>query len=131
MKACFIYRYNFITQVLRFKFFLNSSLNFLTFRGSFLICCGRGVILEKSSLCNTLSTCLVEYFLLVSPSIISENCFTSIEQKSLLAALAFFLNSILSFARVFLVNGVGLPLRGKFLMLPVLLCLAINLLTAD
>ena len=50
VKSCFVNCYNFITQIFVFKFFLNSSRNAITFSGSFLMCCDRGVILEKSSL---------------------------------------------------------------------------------
>lgn len=131
MKACFIQRYNFKTQVLPFEFFLKSSRNNRTFSGSFFMCFDRGVILEKSNLCSSRCTCLLEYFLLAVPSIMSENCLVSMEQYCSLASLTFLVKSTLSFARAFLVNGVGLPLRCRFLTLPVFLNLAINRLTDD
>jgi len=49
-EAGFINGYDFMTQILCLKFFLKSRRNSSTFFGSFLICWGLGVILEKSSL---------------------------------------------------------------------------------
>ena len=131
VKSCLINCYKFITQIFGFKFFLNSWRNAATFTGSFLMCCERGVIREKSSLWRIRSTCRSVYFLPVVCSISPENFFVSIEQNFLFAARALLAKSAFSFASVSVVRGVGRPLRKRFLILPVFLCFAISLLIAD
>jgi len=131
MKTRLVYRYNSITHILLFEFFLKSSRNAETLAGSFLMCCERGVILEKLSRWRILSTCLIVYFRPVFSSIISENCLVSIEQNFLFADFAFFVNSRFSFARAVFVSNVGLPRRGMFLTLPVFWYFTINRLIAD
>lgn len=131
LESCLVNCYKLKTQVFGFKFFLNSCRKAATFTGSFLTCCDRGVILEKSSLWRIRSTCRGVYFLPVVCSISTENFLVSIEQNFIFTARALLLKSAFSFASVLVVRGVGLPLRKRLLMLPVFLCFAISLLIAD